>query len=60
MTGEPLRLKIEAAQWFVPERFRVRGDHRRLAYRLKSIRWEHPPYAVGTSPETPSGPRAAR
>jgi len=39
--GEPLRLRIEASQWVVPERFRVRGDRRRLAYRLKSIRWEH-------------------
>ena len=60
MAGEPLRLKIEASRWAVKERFHLRGDHRRLAYRLKSIRWEQPPYAVGTSPETPSGPRATR
>ena len=42
MAGEPLRLKIESSRWVVKERYRLRGDHRRLAYRLKSIRWEHP------------------
>jgi hypothetical protein len=38
--GEPVRLKIEASRWLVPARFHLRGDRRRLAYRLKSIRWE--------------------
>jgi hypothetical protein len=40
IASEPLRLKIEAAQWLVPQRFRVPGDRRRLAYRLRNIRWE--------------------
>ena len=41
IASEPLRLRIEASQWVVKERFRVSGDRRRLAYRLKSIRWDH-------------------
>jgi glycosyltransferase involved in cell wall biosynthesis len=49
-----LHLRIEASQWFVPQRFRLRGDHRRLAYMFKDVRWEHtpskaPPIAIAVS-----------
>ena len=43
IASEPLRLRIEASQWAVKERFGVSGDRRRVAYRLKSIRLEHTP-----------------
>jgi hypothetical protein len=37
--GELLRLTILASKWFMPGRFALRGDHRRLAFLLKTIRW---------------------
>ena len=43
IASEPLRLRIEASQWAVMEGFGVSGDRRRVAYRLKSIRWEPTP-----------------
>jgi hypothetical protein len=43
IASEPLRLRIEASQWVMKERFGVSGDRRRVAYRLKSIRLEHTP-----------------
>ena len=43
LASEPLRLRIEASQWVVKERFGVSGDRTRVAYRLKSIRLEHAP-----------------
>jgi len=38
----PLRLEIRALQSFMPGRFTLRGDRRRLAYLLKSIRRGEP------------------
>jgi len=35
----PLRLEITALRTFVPGRFSLRGDRRRLAYQLTGIRW---------------------
>jgi hypothetical protein len=36
----PLNIEINALQSFVPTRYPLAGDHRRLAYVLKSVRWE--------------------
>lgn len=40
--GQALHLTIKSLQWLVPARFRLRGDRRRLAFRLKSLRWDQP------------------
>jgi glycosyltransferase involved in cell wall biosynthesis len=39
LQGQLLHLTIKTSQWFAPGRFTLRGDRRRLAYKLKSIRW---------------------
>jgi Glycosyl transferase family 2 len=40
--GQLLHMKIRASRYAVPARFCMRGDHRRLAYQLKSIRSVEP------------------
>jgi glycosyltransferase involved in cell wall biosynthesis len=39
LQGQLLHLTIETSRWFSPCRFTLHGDRRRLAYKLKSIRW---------------------
>ena len=39
LSGELLHLRIKASRWIVPGRFTLHGDHRRLAYLFKGIRW---------------------
>jgi hypothetical protein len=39
LQGQLLHLTIKTSRWFAPGRFTLRGDRRRLAYQLKSIRW---------------------
>ena len=39
LRGQLLRLTIRASKSFMPGRFTIRGDRRRLAYLLKAIRW---------------------
>jgi hypothetical protein len=34
-----LRLRIKASRWIIPSGFTLQGDHRRLAYLVKGIRW---------------------
>ena len=40
--AQMLSLKIKASRSFMPSRFSLSGDRRRLAYQLKSIRWVQP------------------
>jgi hypothetical protein len=40
--GQALRLTLTASRWLVPGRFTLRGDRRRLAYRLHALRWSEP------------------
>jgi hypothetical protein len=49
LQGQLLHLTIKASRWFAPGRFTLRGDRRRLAYKLKSIRWEKASEAANTS-----------
>ena len=39
LSGVLLHLRIKASRWVVPGRFTLHGDHRRLAYLFKGIRW---------------------
>jgi glycosyltransferase involved in cell wall biosynthesis len=39
LLGQSLHLQISASRWIIPGRFTLSGDHRRLAYLFKSIRW---------------------
>jgi hypothetical protein len=43
ITGQPLRLRIEASRWVAERHVHLPGPRRRLAYRLRSIRWAHAP-----------------
>ncbi|MBZ5579969.1 MAG: glycosyltransferase [Acidobacteriia bacterium] len=42
LQGQPLRLTVKSLQWMVPAPLSLRGDRRRIAFRLKSIRREQP------------------
>jgi len=42
LQGQALRLKITASRWWMPGRFTLRGDRRRLSYKLKSLQWGQP------------------
>jgi hypothetical protein len=42
LQGQVLRLKITASRWWMPGRFSLRGDRRRLSYQLKSLQWAQP------------------
>jgi hypothetical protein len=37
--GQLLRLRIKASRWVIPSLLTLHGDHRRLAYLFKGIRW---------------------
>ncbi|MGA3238706.1 MAG: glycosyltransferase family 2 protein [Bryobacteraceae bacterium] len=39
LAGQLLRLRIKASRWIIPSGFTLQGDHRRLAYLVKGIRW---------------------
>jgi hypothetical protein len=54
---QSLRLEIKAARWWIPNRFTLRGDRRRLAYRLTSIRRGDPPEAGQALPQRVSEER---
>lgn len=42
LQGQMLRLKVTASRWWMPGRFTLRGDRRRLSYQLKSLQWAQP------------------
>jgi hypothetical protein len=42
LQGQLLRLEIMATRWWMPGRFTLRGDRRRLSYKLKSLQWAQP------------------
>jgi len=42
LQGQLLRLQITASRWWMPGRFTLRGDRRRLSYQLKSLQWAQP------------------
>ena len=42
LQGQLLRLEVTASRWWMPGRFTLRGDRRRLSYQLKSLQWAQP------------------
>ncbi len=46
-----LHIRIKASKWIVPNRFAFRGDRRRLAYMLRTVRWDD----IGTAAKIDAG-----
>ena len=54
LQGHALRLAFRNRQWMVPARFRIRGDRRRISFRLKGIRRD-PELGCSLASETAAG-----